>query len=52
MNEPLPHRPQNLTPSAKREWQLAHATIPGIMLDCGDPPVLVPCEEVGWLDPP
>ena len=45
-NERPPHRPQNLTPSANREWQLVHATIPGITLDC----ILLlplPCDGVG-----
>ena len=28
-----PHLPQNLTPSAKRELQVEHATMPGIMLE-------------------
>jgi len=30
---PPPQRPQNRTPSAKREPQVTHATIPGITLD-------------------
>jgi len=34
LKERLPQRPQNLTPSAKRELQLEHATIPGIRLEC------------------
>lgn len=29
-----PQRPQNLIPSAKRLPQLAHATMPGIRLEC------------------
>jgi hypothetical protein len=32
-NDRPPHLPQNFTPSAKRELQVAHATIPGIMLE-------------------
>ena len=51
-NDPLPHRPQNLTPSAKREWQFAQATMPGITLDAGEPPVLAPCDGDGWLPAP
>ena len=31
--ERLPQRPQNFTPSAKRELQLEQATIPGITLE-------------------
>jgi len=30
---PLPHLPQNFTPSANRELQLAQATMPGMTLD-------------------
>ncbi len=52
MNEPLPQRPQNLTPSANLEWQLEHATMPGITLDGGDPPVLDPSDGDGWLAVP
>ena len=33
VNERPPHRPQNFTPSAKRELQVMHATIPGIRLE-------------------
>jgi len=51
-NEPPPHRPQNLTPSANFDPQLEHATMPGITLDCGEPAELVPCEEDGWLAVP
>ena len=36
--------------SAKREPQLAHATIPGITLDGGAP--LAPMEDDGWLELP
>jgi len=32
-NERLPHRPQNFTPSAKREWQFVQATMPGMTLE-------------------
>jgi len=32
-NERPPQRPQNFTPSANRELQPAHATIPGIRLE-------------------
>ena len=32
-NERPPHRPQNFTPSAKRDPQPVHATMPGIMLE-------------------
>lgn len=32
-NERFPQRPQNFTPSAKRELQFEHATIPGITLE-------------------
>ena len=46
-NEPPPHRPQNLTPSAKRDPQLTQATMPGITLDGGYPPALLPCDEDG-----
>jgi len=42
---PLPHRPQNLTPSAKREPQLEHATMPGITLEGIAPPL--PCDDEG-----
>ena len=28
-----PHRPQNFTPSAKREWQFVQATMPGMTLE-------------------
>ena len=45
-NLPPPHLPQNLTPSANREPQFPHATIPGIMLDWGEL-LLTPCEEEG-----
>lgn len=44
-NVPPPQRPQNLTPSAKRDPQFEHATIPGITLDCPRdeaPPALEP----------
>ena len=33
MKERLPQRPQNLTPSAKRELQFEQATMPGITLE-------------------
>jgi hypothetical protein len=33
VNDPLPQRPQNLTPSAKREPQFEQATMPGITLE-------------------
>ena len=45
LNDPLPHRPQNLTPSAKREPQLEHATMPGITLEGIAPPL--PCDDEG-----
>jgi hypothetical protein len=48
MNERLPHRPQNFTPSANFDLQLEHATMPGIMLD-PVPLLPVPCEGDGWL---
>ena len=50
-NERPPHRPQNFTPSAKRELQVEHATIPGITLEC-IPPLLLPCDGEGWLAVP
>jgi hypothetical protein len=31
--DPLPQRPQNLTPSAKREPQFEHPTMPGMTLE-------------------
>ena len=50
---PPPQRPQNLTPSAKRELQLMHATIPGITLDAPpELPALLPCDDSGWLGVP
>ena len=52
VNEPLPHRPQNRTPSANLEPQFEHATISGITLDGGEPPVLLPCDGEGWLAVP
>jgi hypothetical protein len=48
MNERLPHRPQNFTPSANFDLQLEHATMPGIMLD-PVPLLPVPCDGDGWL---
>ena len=33
VKERPPHRPQNFTPSAKRELQVMHATMPGIRLE-------------------
>ena len=39
-NERFPQRPQNFTPSAKRELQFEHATIPGIRLELA--PLLLP----------
>lgn len=50
-NERLPQRPQNFTPSAKREPHREQATIPGMRLEVA-PPLLLPCEGEGWLDPP
>lgn len=47
-NERFPHRPQNFTPSANREPQFEHATIPGIKLELA-PPLLLPCDGDGWL---
>ena len=52
VNDPLPQRPQNLTPSANREPQLAHATIPGMTLEAGEPMPLLPCDDDGWLGEP
>jgi hypothetical protein len=46
-NEPPPQRPQNRTPSANREPQLVHATIPGMTLDGGDPLLLDPSDGDG-----
>ena len=46
--ERFPHRPQNFTPSAKRELQFEQATTPGMRLEC-TPPLLLPCEGEGWL---
>lgn len=46
---PPPQRPQNLTPSAYLALQFAQATMPGIKLEYGDPPVLVPSDGDGWL---
>jgi len=40
-NERPPHRPQNFTPSANRELHPAHATMPGMILEC-TPPLLLP----------
>ena len=51
-NAAPPQRPQNLTPSAYRAPHAVHPTIPGKRLDCGDPPVLEPCEGDGWLPSP
>ena len=51
-NLPPPQRPQNPTPSANLVPQLPHATIHGITLDGGEPPVLAPCDDEGWLDVP
>jgi len=51
VKEPLPHRPQKRTPSANREWQFEQATMPGIKLETGEPPLL-PCEDEGWLPCP
>jgi hypothetical protein len=42
----FPQRPQNLTPSAKRELQVEQATIPGITLEW-IPPLLLPCDGEG-----
>ena len=50
MNVPPPQRPQNLTPSANREPQFEHATMPGIRLDTGELPALLPCDGEGWLE--
>lgn len=33
VNDRFPQRPQNLTPSAKRDPHWVHATMPGIKLD-------------------
>jgi hypothetical protein len=52
VNDPLPHRPQNRTPSAKREPQFEHPTMPGITLDSGELLELLPCDDVGWLPGP
>jgi hypothetical protein len=46
-NEPLPHRPQNFTPSANREPQFVQATMPGKRLDCPVPLLLAPWEGEG-----
>jgi len=46
-NEFPPHRPQNFTPSAKRELHVLQATIPGRRLDCPVPLLLLPCEGDG-----
>jgi len=45
-NERLPQRPQNFTPSANREWHVAHATMPGMMLEL-TPPLLLPWDGDG-----
>ena len=42
LKEPLPQRPQNLTPSAYRDPQFEQATMPGIILDCAEPSLLAP----------
>lgn len=44
----FPHRPQNFTPSANRDLQLLHATMPGIMLE-PVPLLPVPWDGDGWL---
>ena len=49
VNVPPPQRPQNRTPSAKREPQLVHATIPGIRLEPAALPAPLACEGDGWL---
>ncbi len=52
LKERLPHLPQNFTPSAKRALQLAQATMQGIMLEYGEPPLrpLPPIPDGdGWL---
>lgn len=46
VNERPPQRPQNFTPSAKRELHVVHATMPGIKLEW-IPLLLLPCEGVG-----
>ena len=49
VNVPPPQRPQNRTPSAKREPQLVHATIPGIRLEPAALPAPLACDGDGWL---
>src|SRR5215211_7828362 len=48
VNDRLPQRPQNFTPSANRELQLVHATIPGITLEW-IPLLLLPWDGDGLL---
>src|SRR5580765_3452320 len=43
----LPHRPQNLTPSANRDPHFSHATMPGKILE--SLALLLPCDGDGWL---
>lgn len=45
--EPLPHRPQKRTPSAKRDPQFWHVTTPGMMLDG---PEAAPCDGDVYLE--
>jgi len=45
----LPHLPQNFTPWAKRALQFVQTTMPGITLDCGEPPLLSAPDGDGWL---
>jgi hypothetical protein len=51
-NERPPQRPQNFTPSAKRELHPVHATIPGMRLEGAPLLLLLPCEGDGWLPGP
>ena len=48
VNDLLPQRPQNFTPSANREPQFVQATIPGMRLEWA-PLLPLPCDGDGWL---